>query len=52
MSIANVRIVNAGGSQVVPTLKFLGEAAATAMYAGEPVKAKVDGSKYAIPLAD
>lgn len=52
MAIANIRIVNAGGSWVVPTLKFLGEAAATAMYAGEPVKAKAAGSKYAIPLAD
>jgi len=52
MAIANIRIVNAGGSNTVPTLKFLGEAAATAMYAGEPVKAKAAGSKYAIPLAD
>lgn len=28
------------------------EAAATAIYAGEPVKLKVTGSQYVIPLAD
>lgn len=52
MAIANIRIVNNGGSQVAPTIKMLGEAAATDIYAGEPVKVKSAGSKYAIPLAD
>lgn len=33
-------------------VEWKAEAAATAMYAGEPVKLKAAGSNYAIPLAD
>jgi len=52
MSNANVNIINSGSGNVTPTNPYLGEANATAMLAGEPVKAKIAGSKYVIPLAD
>lgn len=52
MALNDVRILNAGSGNVIPSIKFLAEAAATQMLAGEPVKAKSAGSKYAIPLAD
>jgi len=52
MALNDVRILNSGSATVTPSLKFLAEAAATQMLAGEPVKAKSAGSKYAIPVAD
>lgn len=52
MAINNVRIKTAGGMQSVPVIVCNTEAAATNIKAGEPVKAKVDGSKYVIPVAD
>lgn len=52
MALNDVKIYDVAGLTAVPTLTFLGEAAATVINAGEPCKAKVGGSKYAIPLAD
>lgn len=50
MAKADVRVVAAGVR--VPTIQHRTEAAATAIYAGEPVKLKSAGSVYVIPLAD
>lgn len=51
MAKGNVKILrNPHG--VSTTEVFLTEAAATAIYAGEPVKLKAAGSEYVIPLAD
>lgn len=52
MARNDIKIVDTAGLNVVPSREWLAEAAATAMLAGEPVKAKTAGSKYAIPLAD
>lgn len=52
MAKNDVRIVDFGGHNTIPTLTWQTEAAATAIYAGEPVKLKAAGSPYAIPLAD
>lgn len=52
MAINNVRLKTAGGMQSVPVIVCNTEAAATNIKAGEPVKAKADGSTYVIPVAD
>lgn len=52
MALGNINIQDPAGLNVVPTFRINTEAAATAIYAGEPVKAKVAGSNYVIPLAD
>lgn len=52
MSVANVRIHDKAGYNVVPTWKWQTEAGATDIKAGEPVKLKAAGSPYVIPLAD
>lgn len=52
MAFNDIRLADGDGGTQVPTRVWQAEAAATAMLAGEPVKAKVAGSKYAIPLAD
>lgn len=52
MAKADIVIKDTAGHNVIPTLVWQTEAAATAIYAGEPVKVKVAGSKYVIPLAD
>ena len=52
MAKNDVKIVDFAGHNVVPTVTWQTEAAATAIYAGEPVKLKAAGSPYAIPLAD
>jgi len=52
MAINNIRIKEGAGGYSVPTQRWNTEAAATDIAAGEPVKAKVAGSNYAIPLAD
>src|SRR5688572_2843454 len=48
MAKNDIKVVSTG----VPTYTWQTEAAATAIYAGEPVKIKAAGSPYAIPLAD
>lgn len=48
----DIKIVGTGGHCNVPTYKWQTEAAATAIYAGEPVKLKAAGSPYVIPCAD
>lgn len=52
MATENVKIVNSGSGNVTPTIICIGEAAATAILLGQPVKAKSVGSNYVIPLAD
>lgn len=52
MAKNDIKIQDVGGLSAVPTRKFLTEAAATAILAGEPVKFKALGSRYVIPLAD
>jgi len=52
MAKGDIKIVDAGGHNVVPTWNWQTEAAATAIKAGEPVKLKAAGSPYVIPLAD
>lgn len=52
MAKFDVRIVDNGGNQVVNTEVWQTEGGETDIYAGEPVKQKAAGSKYAIPLAD
>lgn len=52
MSANNVQVLAGGALSTVPTSTFKTEAAATAIYYGEPVKLKVAGSEYVIPLAD
>jgi len=52
MARNDIKIKSVGGLNVVPTLRCLTEANATAILAGEPVKFKSLGSKYVIPLAD
>ena len=51
MSKGDVRIIDAGGHNVVPVYQMRVEAAATAILAGEPLKRGGTGSNYAIPLA-
>lgn len=52
MAKGDIKIVDAGGLSAVPTYRWQTEAAATAIYAGEPVKLKAAGSPYVIPCAD
>lgn len=52
MSKFDIRIVDNGGNQVVNTEVWQTEANATDIYAGEPVRLKLAGSPYVIPLAD
>lgn len=52
MSKDNIKIYDMGGLSSVTSEKWQTEAAATAIYAGEPVKLKAAGSPYVIPLAD
>jgi hypothetical protein len=44
--------VREGHTLSVPVREYQTEASATPIYTGEPVKLKVDGSNYVIPLAD
>lgn len=52
MAKNDVKIVDLAGLNTLATVTWQTEAAATAIYAGEPVKLKAAGSPYAIPLAD
>ena len=52
MAKRNVQIVDPAGANTVPTWRYRTEAAATAIYVGEPVKLKAAASGYVIPLAD
>jgi hypothetical protein len=52
MAKGDITIVDVGGSNVTPVRKYRTEAAATAIYAGEPVKFGGTGGNYVIPLAD
>lgn len=52
MAKNNIRVKDVAGANVLNVQVFNTEAAATAIYAGEPVKEKTAGSKYVIPLAD
>ncbi len=52
MALNNIRIVDVGGHNVVPTITCQTEAATTNIKAGELVKFKALGSQYVIPLAD
>ena len=52
MAKGDIRIYNPGGHTDVPTLKWQTDAAATDIYAGEPVKLTGAGSPYATPLVD
>ena len=52
MSRNDIKHIDTAGLNVVPTRKFLTEAAATAILQGEPVKFKALGARYVIPLAD
>lgn len=51
MAKNDVKIVDAGGANVVPTRTFKTEANATAIKVGEPVKIGGTGNNYVIPLA-
>lgn len=51
MARGNISVVSSGAG-AAPTYKWQTEAAATAIYAGEPVKLKAAGSPYVIPCAD
>ena len=51
MAKNNVQIVDTAGHGVVPTFTCLTEAAATDIYAGEPVKRGGTGNNFAVPLA-
>jgi hypothetical protein len=48
----DIFVKDVSGRNVVATEVWATEAAATAIYAGEPVKNKSTGSPYVIPLAD
>jgi hypothetical protein len=52
MAKNDIKIYDTGGLNSVPVYKFQTEAAATAIYAGEPVKLKAAGSPYVIPWSD
>ena len=52
MAFNDVKIYTVGALGVVPTTRWQTEANATAILAGEPVKLKVAGSPYVLPLAD
>lgn len=52
MATNDIRIREVAGGSQVPTMVWQTEANTTAIAAGEPVKLKVAGSPYAIPLAD
>lgn len=52
MAKGDIKIVDQGGLNTVPTVRWQTEAAATAIYAGEPTKLKAAGSPYVIPWAD
>lgn len=51
MAKGDVRIIDSGGHNVVPTYEVRTEAAATDIKAGEPVKRGGTGGNFAIPLA-
>ena len=52
MAKNDITIKDQAGHNVIPTRRWQTEAAATAIYAGEPVKLKASGSPYVIPVAD
>ena len=52
MAKGDVSIKDVAGLSNVPSTVKQTEAAATAIFAGEPVKLKTAGSSYVIPLAD
>lgn len=52
MSRYDITVKDMGGLNVLPTRVCQTEAAATAIYAGEPVIIKSAGSPYVIPMAD
>lgn len=52
MAFNDIKVRDVGGLNTLPTQVWQTEAAATAIYAGEPVKVKTAGSKYVIPVAD
>lgn len=52
MSRYDITVKDQGGLNVLPTRVCQTEAAATAIYAGEPVIIKSAGSPYVIPMAD
>lgn len=52
MAKGNIKVHKAQGYLNLPTERWQTEAAATAILAGEPVKLKVAGSPYVIPVAD
>lgn len=52
MSVNNIKVVDVGGLNVLPTRVYQTEANATAINPGEPVKFKTAGSRYVIPVAD
>lgn len=52
MSAGNVTILVGANASTAPMVPYQTEAAATAILFGEPVKLKVAGSPYVIPLAD
>lgn len=52
MSKGDIRLVDTGGLNTVPTYRWQTEAASTAINAGEPCKIKVAGSPYAILCVD
>lgn len=52
MAKANVFVVSPGGFVTPPSVTLRSEAAATAIYTGEPVKQGGTGNNYVIPSAD
>jgi hypothetical protein len=52
MAKGDVRVIANGGLQAPPAGKYRTEAAATAIYTGEPVKVGGTGTNYVIPSAD
>lgn len=52
MATNNIKVIDVGGLNTLPTQTFQTEANATAINVGEPVKFKTAGSRYVIPVAD
>lgn len=52
MALGDVSIIAPAGANLPPAQTFKTEAAATAIYAGEPCKVGGTGTNYAIPSAD
>ena len=52
MAKDNIKILDVGGHNVVPTLKYPTEAGSTAILAGEPVKIGGTGAAFAVPVAN